>query len=273
MKITASRLRKIIKEALQEADIEDVTDIECSQGSTHSMSTCKIGGNKYYLKFSNENLFENVDPSLQILVEYLAYRIYGLYAGIKIPKPELVYDKTKKRVGLATSPASGKQASLYGKDNLESLGKKMSQGVYVDVFLANWDVIGTGEVGNVFLDDENATRIDPGGSLTFRAQGGRKGLKFGNNPGELKTMIDPSFGGAGRVFQFSDLKSAAKEFNSVKWETINTEIDNVYKEISSQLDSKGMSKLKSEWRSDVENISSALRSRHEEILNQIKEIK
>jgi len=272
MIVTIKKLRKIIKETLQEADIEDVSDMQCTSGSTHLMSTCKISGNKYYLKFSDENLFDNVDPSLQILVEYLAYKIYGLYAGIKIPKPELVYDKSKKRVGLATTPVAGKQAYLYGNDNLSDLGKKMSQGVYVDVFLANWDVIGMGSVGNVFLDDEDATRIDPGGSLTFRAQGGRKGKRFGNEPGELKTMLDPSFGGAGKVFQFSDLKSAAKEFMSVSWNLINSEIEKTGQEILDQLDKKGMSKLSSEWDSEVNEIKSILHHRHNEIVTQIKAI-
>lgn len=267
MKVSYSLIRKIIKEVLEEADIEDVSDIERTCGSTHTMSTCKIKGGKYYLKFSDENLFDDVDPSLQILVEYLAYRIYGLYSGISIPKIELVYDRNNKKVGIATTPAKGKPAVVYGEQG-KLLAKMMSMGVYVDAFLANWDVIGTG-TANVFTDEEIATRIDPGGALTFRAQGGRKGTKFSDKPGEMKTMFDPNFGGSGRVFQFSDLKVAAKEFMSVDWNTISSEIKKVYQEVSQELSEKGMSKLNDSWKNEVESIDTTLKSRHKEMISQI----
>lgn len=268
MELSIKILRKLIKEVLEEADIEDISDVEFANGSTHVMSTCKIGNDKYYLKFSEPDLFYDVDPSLQILVEYLAYRIYALYSGIKIPKPTLVYDKENKRVGLATTPAAGRHANLYG-DDLQELGKKMSQGVYVDIFLANWDVIGMG-LGNVFTDKEIATRIDPGGSLTFRAQGGKKGSKFGNKVGELNSMLDPSFGGAGRVFKYSDLKIAAKEFLSVDWNKIHSEIENVTQEINSELSKKGMNKLSAEWKIESSQISSILSERYKEVYEHAK---
>jgi hypothetical protein len=205
-------LRALIIEAIvNEIDIEDVGNIACAAGSTHVMQTCKIGKDKYFLKFSDESLFKSGDPSLQILVEYLAYRIYQLFPGVSIPKVELVYDAKRKRVGLASSEVKGKP----GLSNIKpaQLGKMLSAGVYVDVLLANWDVVGTGK-GNVIVDKDRATRIDPGGSLTFRAQGGRKGEKFSTTPGELKTMLNPGFG-AGEVLSYADMKAAAKEFNAV----------------------------------------------------------
>lgn len=248
---------------LDEANIEDLSDICFVGGSTHKMATCKIGSDKYFLKFSDEDLFDNFDPSLQILIEYLAYKIYGLYSGIKIPRPELVYDRTGQRVGLATSPAPGKPVTVYDPAAYR-LGRAMSEGVYVDIFLANWDVVGTG-TANVFLDDEAATRIDPGGSLTFRAQGGRKGQKFSRQAGELKTMLDPSFGGAGRVFQYSDLAVAAREFLKVPWQRIADAITLVDEEISYKLGEIGMQNLRKQWREDVATILDTLEPRHEAI--------
>lgn len=260
-----SLLRRVIREMiLREADISDVSDMCYTAGSTHLMQTCKIGGNKFFLKFSDEGYFEGTDPSLQILIEYLAYRIYGLFSGITIPRPELVYDSTRRKVGLATTPASGKMALKVGTDP-KFLAKMMTQGVYVDVFLANWDVIGTGS-GNVFIDDERATRIDPGGSLTFRAQGGRKGKAFGPKVGELSTMLKAG-SGAGNVYKYADLKVAAKEFMSVSWPEIESEIDKVRNEVSSELERRGMEGLLRQWNDDVNYIKSTLSQRHSEVMD------
>lgn len=264
MRITQTQLRRIIREAiLSEVDIEEVSDMCYTAGSTHVMKTCRIGGDKYFLKFSDESLFDGFDPSLQVLVEYLAYRIYGLYAGIRIPSVELVYDRAKKRVGLATTPAKGKQALKVGTSP-KVIGRMMSQGVYVDVFLANWDVIGTGS-GNVFVDPEvGATRIDPGGSLTFRAQGGRKGKSFSDRAGELETMLR-SEKGAGLYYKHADLKAAAGEFLRVGWPQIDATITRVADEVSSELEQKGMTGLLGQWEADVEEIRSTLTARHDKV--------
>lgn len=266
MRLNALALRKIIREEwvriLAEADIEDVTGISCTAGSTHVMKTCNIGDDKYFLKFSDEALFGNVDPSLQILVEYLAYRIYALYSGITIPDVELVWDRNNQRVGIASSPAAGIQA--LGQIDPKKMAKAMSSGVYVDVLLANWDVIGTG-TGNVFYDEKvGATRIDPGGSLTFRAQGGRKGQKFSASAGELQTMLKGHMG-AGSVYEYADLLVAAKEFLSVGWPVISQEIDAVEAEILEELESRGMGSLAAEWKMDVREIHNKLKTRWQEV--------
>jgi hypothetical protein len=256
-------LRDLIREVLlTEVDISGVGDVCYTAGSTHVMKTCKIRGDKYFLKFSDEDLFEGVDPSLQILVEYLAYRIYSLYSGINVPSPELVYDTPGSRVGLATSPARGSQA-LKMRIDPKKLGKMMSQGVYVDIFLANWDVIGN-DSGNVFVDKDYVTRIDPGGSLTFRAQGGRKNDKFSPKEGELRSMLT-SGRGASAYFQHSDLKVAAKEFLAVPWDEVQSEIDNVGNEVSEELSTRGMRGLLKQWKSDVDLIKSTLSKRHAEV--------
>jgi len=257
-------LRVLIRETiLQEIDINSVENVCFTTGSTHVMKTCKIGNDKYFLKFSEEKLFKNIDPSLQILVEYLAYRIYGLFAGIRIPLPQLVYDTAGRKVGLATSAVKGKMALRMSDMNNQLLAKMMSQGVYVDIFLCNWDVIGT-DSGNVFIDDDVATRIDPGGSLTFRAQGGRKGKAFGPNAKELKSMLDPS-SGAGQVFMHADLAVAAKEFLEVDWPAIESEIDTVRNEINDELEERAMNDLFAQWNEDVNLIKGTLKERHSEV--------
>lgn len=262
-------LRRLIREVLlNEVDVADVTDVCYTAGSTHVMKTCKIGGDKYFLKFSREEMFDDgIHPSLQILIEYLAYRIYGLFAGINIPHPELVYDTSKDAVGLATSPLPGKQALKVGISP-ESIGKMMSQGVFVDIFLANWDVVGTG-TGNVFVDKDKAYRMDPGAAMTFRAEGGRKGKRFSPRAGDLPIMLGGDMG-AGLYFRYSDLKVAAKEFLTVKWPTIESEIDTVRNEIAEELEERGMIRLLQQWHADVDEIKGTLAQRHNIVADHAK---
>lgn len=256
---------------LTEKNIKDLQNICYSDGSTHVMKTCKIGDQDYFLKFSEESMFdENVSPDLQILIEYLSYRIYALYAGINVPKDiHLIHDQDNGKVGLATSKVPGKPGNKISR---EMLGNKMSEGVYVDILLANWDVIGQNIDNVLATDDGNITRIDPGGALTFRAQGGRKGKSFSNNPGELQTMLEPS-SGAGKIFKYSDLKKAAESFNSVSWQQIHSTIKDVDNEVSKELASnESMQKLYSQWKQDVGEIEDKLKTRHVEISKNINNV-
>jgi len=262
-------LRGIIRELIGEStrrltenyiNISDVQDVFSTDGSTHRMLTCKLADGEYFLKFSDEDLFDyDVHPSLQILIEYLAYSIYALYSGISIPRFQLVFDEDNDVVGLATSKVRGRQA--LGRVQPVKLGRMLSRGIYVDIFLANWDVVGTGS-GNVFVDDkgEVATRIDPGGSLTFRAQGGRKGKNFNVSTSELKTMMDPNFG-AGEFFEYADLKQAADEFLSVPAEAIDKVLTDVYNNVKSQLDARGMSDLSRQWSAEIQHIIPIMKKR------------
>jgi hypothetical protein len=143
-------------------------------------------------------------PEMQLLVEYLAYRVYARF-GVRVPEHRLVHDG--RRVGLATRKVEGPSLGSYLRSkgwDLEQVQRlrdvrDLHDGFFVDVLLANWDVIGlTGD--NVIVGPHGLVRIDPGGSLTFRAQGERKGEAFGDFPGELTTMRDPAVGTAGRVF-------------------------------------------------------------------------
>lgn len=258
-----SELRALVQKLLlAEVALEDVSDVCLASGSTHVMKTCKIGSDKYYLKFSEESMFDESDPSLQVLVEYLAYKIYSLYPQVNIPKKiHLVFDKKRAKVGIATSPVKGSPGTRL---NPKTLGQMMSAGIYVDILLANWDVVGNDD-GNVLVDKQAANRIDPGGSLTFRAQGGRKGNKFSKSAGELKTMLDASFGGAGKVFKYANLHKAASVFLAVPWESISSMINSIDGEVTKELKLAGMGGLLKEWKRDVSEITAKLRSRHAEI--------
>lgn len=272
MRITESQLRRIIrKEILREIDIGEVEGICMARGSTHVMNTCYIGGDRFHLKFSDESaeFSEATDPSLQILVEWLAYKIYSLYPGVDVPgRIELVYDRKNERVGIATSTVQG----VAGYEvRSKALAAGLSAGVYVDVFLANWDI---GNTSNIIVrpEDERPVRIDPGGALTFRARGSKKGRAFSDYPGELETMIAGS-GAAADIFRHSDLKLAARTFVSVSWSRIESQISRCKDEVRGKLKEYGLDDLLSQWGDEIDQIEGKLRNRHREILRNVEFMK
>ena len=95
-------------------------------------------------------------------------------------------------------------------------------GFLVDAWLANWDVVGlTGD--NIVRAGLRAYRIDPGGTLKYRAQGSTK--QFGPNPAEFETLRDPKIAKqASQVFgdlTEGELKSQAKKLAKISDAEIN----------------------------------------------------
>lgn len=263
MRITATQLRQLIRETLlNEIDIEEVGESCWARGSTHEMSTCTIGGDKFYLKFSDVKFFRQSadDPSLQILNEYLSYQIYKLYPDASTPsRIELVYDKSGERVGLASSavPRGGEEKLT----TIEQLGSLLSAGVYVDIFLANWDI---SNPANIIISPEadKATRIDLGGNLDFRAQGARKGAFFSGEAGELETMMPHGPNSKTPIFTGVDLRVAANTFLSVPWPAIARVINQTHERVLNDLNDRGMQSLADEWNSYVLHVAPILAKRY-----------
>lgn len=272
MRLTNERLKSLILEVLseekqvkqiEEARMEDVTDLCFVAGSTHSLATCKIGEDKYYLKFSDSWSFANpTDKNMQIAVEYLAYKIYELYPANTPKGIEVVSDPTEKRIGLATSEVKGVPGR--GVDFTKWVDS-ISGGAMVDIFLANWDVKNT---NNFVVDPDTnvASRVDPGGALTFRAQGARKGSRFSPQAGEIKTMMDPKMrGGAGWLLSKADTKKAASAFLSVEWPEVQRTIEEAFQEVSNELVNANIPEQVGAWEQEVNEILTKLKSRHADV--------
>ena len=135
----------------------------------------------------------------------------------------------------------------------------------VDIFLANWDVKNT---NNFVVDTETniASRVDPGGALTFRAQGGRKGDRFSPQAGEIKTMMDPKMrGGAGFLLSEVDTKKAASAFLSVEWPQVQQAIIEAYQDVETELINSDLSDQVGAWKQEVSEILSKLKTRHADV--------
>jgi hypothetical protein len=264
-------LKTIVKQQILEGISEtELQDLEvCSSASSHSLQTCKFKNGSYYLKYGgwgNESNLEQQEFNLQIGVEYLAYQIYKLF-GISIPEDiQVVGSEERKRIGLATKKVKGyrfSRSSLGSRNNL-------TQGMFVDMLLANWDI---GNTSNLLATDNGVVRIDPGGSLIFRAQGARKtDQQFNSKVGELRSMY-PGKGSspAAQTYSLDSLQKAVDQFNEVESvDSLIKTVDAAREEVAKTM--KENAKIENaeieEWKSLVNNtIKPMLIKRFETIKN------
>jgi predicted DNA-binding WGR domain protein len=145
-------------------------------GSNAGFVAIDPAGQKWYVKTPNSE--EHARSEL------LASKLYAL-AGVKAAELKAVTVGGKLSIASkwednTAKAAPGTHASLAGA----------REGFAVDAWLANWDALGVDST-NIQSVAGNASRIDVGGSLEYRAQGGLKGAAFGTSVPELATMRDP----------------------------------------------------------------------------------
>lgn len=142
-------------------------------------------GQKWLVKFPpSEDAVRN---------EVLAARLYNL-TGVEAP--ELHAISVDGRPALASRIIDG-----ITEVDAATLARTQSvlDGYVVDAWLANWDSVGL-TFDNTVLVGGRAVRIDVGGSLRYRAQGGVKGSAFGRYVGEIDSLRDGTNAQARAVF-------------------------------------------------------------------------
>ena len=169
---------------------------------------------------------------------------------------------------MATSAVSGETGRNLRYDfPAEKWVKSISGGAMVDVFLANWDVSNTSNF-IVNKDTATATRVDPGGSLTFRARGSKKinprtgEPLFTGDALELDSMMNPNRQGAGWLLSQVDMKQACEAFLSVDWPSIGGAIEEAFGDVAEELRNAGLEDQISDWQAEVVEITQTLKSRH-----------
>lgn len=117
--------------------------------------------------------------------EVLAAKLYEL-AGVDVPELHLITFNGVESIAsrIVDGLAKGSAADL-------AKAAGTADGFVVDAWLANWDVIGLG-YDNLLLKGARAFRVDTGGALRYRAQGGLKGAAWGDDVPELESLRDPS---------------------------------------------------------------------------------
>ena len=138
-------------------------------------------GEKFYIKFPNsEDIARN---------EVLAGKLYRLAGVPNVAETHLITGRDG-RIGIASRIVEGLERNsglLTTKPPASAL-----EGFAADAWLANWDVVGLAH-DNLLIKAGQAYRIDAGGALRYRAQGGLKGANlFGPTVLELDSLRNPS---------------------------------------------------------------------------------
>ncbi len=133
---------------------------------------------RYYFKFPKSD--EHIGN------EILASK---MYRALGVNVPELSEVNLNGRRGLASKIVDiteDKAAITGGKFKAE-----IEENFVVDAWMANWDAVGL-SFDNLVVEKATGKilRVDVGGSLLYRAQGGLKGDVFGAEVKELKTLLD-----------------------------------------------------------------------------------
>ena len=154
-------------------------------------------GTRYYVKAP--------ESELAARVEVLSAKLYKM-AGVRAADIDLM-PITGDIGGVSAVGRLGIASRMETVVDLDTgkMGKVSGakDGFVADAWLANWDVIGNGSPKQLNLKqlaDGTALRIDTGGTLFFRAQGGRKAFDANDVP-ELDSLRDSGLAAnASRVF-------------------------------------------------------------------------
>jgi hypothetical protein len=251
---------------------KDLPNLKKSVGSSHEMYSDTYKDMRVMVKFPDKYLYADIantnDPNLHILSEYLAYQIYDLY-NISIPNFVDFVIKNDDTLGLVTQYVPGG----VGATDKHLINSDFSLTFLVHAFIANWDVFGgyVDTYANILYDAEKKKYviIDPGGALGFRARGKRKGIDFGTDVQEIKTMsVYDIFRGE------NILKDSLKRFTSVSWSQIEKHLQKVHQSIISDLNDNMHSEYKKnmlidEWSDMFKDIMTTLKKRYYYIIKKI----
>ena len=169
--------------AISGFDIAAAKKVGGQLGSNPGAMYEDAAGQKWYVKAP-----QGTDVEKKVANEILAAKLYEL-AGIK--SASLEKSTFDGKPGIASKIEDVQDLSV------EQMAQKgAAEGFAVDAWLANWDVIGNGGPQAMNLkalkNGGGLIRIDTGGALLYRAQGGLKGDAFGDTVEELKTFKNPS---------------------------------------------------------------------------------
>ncbi len=142
--------------------------------------------------------------------EYLANKMYTKF-GINVP--EAFIGEVEGEEALITKYLEDSIPLANAKKHIVD---EVSKGFLFDVLFANWDVVGSEDtLDNIRITpDGKVWRVDLGGSLLYRAMGGKKEDMFSEIPTEHITFKDPKTENTYDVFKnvtTDDIRRTIKE--------------------------------------------------------------
>lgn len=173
---------------VQAGDFSGLTKIGPQKGSNPGALFETSNGVRYYVKTAKTEEHARNDALANAL-----YREAGL------DMPELARGTGAAGIDSGTQIASRliEDTRPFTSSAPPDALAEAQRGFALDAWLANWDVVGA-EFDNMLIQEGRIFRIDTGGSMLFRAQGGAKGDLFGPVVREWESMR--TTGTAGQVF-------------------------------------------------------------------------
>jgi lambda family phage portal protein len=159
--------------------IYDLSENYSLGGSTGAMLAEDDEGNKWVVK-------QGSNPK-HIQSEAAANKLYGAM-GVPVPPSYIYHEKTGTKAGTyqVAEHIDGIELGKLPKPQQEAAIKKLKENFAADALVANWDVVGMNKDNILVTVDGTPVRIDNGGSLEYRAQGGVKA--FTSDVPEIDSM-------------------------------------------------------------------------------------
>lgn len=142
-------------------------------------------GGLYQLPDGTQNYVKTPKNAAVAHNEHLANAIYNAL-GISAPQSKVFEQGGKTHYASLMVPNKGDLKNGASPD----VAKELLKGFAADVLMGNWDVLGLGGDNVVTGHDGTPHRIDNGGALLFRAQGGEKAPQTLHSMGEWSDFAD-----------------------------------------------------------------------------------
>ncbi len=210
---------------------QEFEDLGSAGGSTGArFMRDKHTGVKYVVK-----KMEGAGGVARLTEEDLADRIYRK-AGVGVPETKLLTVEGKA-VKFSRFLDEGQSMRAFLDANpsgpvREAMLAEARKGFAMDAWLANWDAAGL-DLDNMLVVKGKVYRIDAGGALRYRAQGGLKGVAFTEDGvpelWSLRNQARTPFSGdinaaAQAVFGGEDAYSVARTAGAMEYETLLDEV-------------------------------------------------
>jgi len=210
---------------------DQLTYVQSLGGSTGAQLMRDEQGNMYVVKTGASEG--------HVKEESLTDRIYESL-GVDVVPHELVKDGTGIKKVSTYLDGSRSYRSIMNTGLEQGINAQLQKGFVTDALLANWDVVGL-EFDNVLIDKSGKPiRVDNGGSLRYRAQGGLKGSAFGEYPMELFSLRSDAMNSkAARVYgsmSFGEVARQASEVASKKRKILSQVPDDLKGVLGGRLD-------------------------------------
>lgn len=161
-----------------------ITVLKGNIGGSTGAKLVERDGQKYVMK-------QHHGKEGQVHSEVATNQLYNLLGGKQLaPNTELI-EHNGKAAMLAEHIPDAKQLSELTGQELKDAQASVREHFALDSLLSNWDVVGL-ESDNILVSEAGVHRVDNGGSLEYRAQGGPKGAAFGDKVGEIDSLRDRS---------------------------------------------------------------------------------